>query len=254
MVFTNAQRTIALAFCCVGGQVFAAEAGLDEAKSTIEKWVETRQLISRTRADWQSDKDLLEQQIALFERELKSVDESMGKVDTSSAQVGKEKAEAEESIAAAVKALDAAKGFAGNLEAQIKSLVPKLPEPLQESLKPLLNRLPADASTKMAATERAQIVVGILNEVDKFQNSVSVFSEKRKNAASEEIAVQVVYVGLGAAYFVNNASDFAGVGAPGAKGWEWTPKPEIAGAVTDVVKIYRSEGGARFVALPVAIK
>lgn len=253
MVFTNAQRTIT-SVLCMGAPLFAADVGLDEAKSTIEKWVETRQLISRTRADWQSDKDLLEQQIALFERELKGVEEAMGKVDMGSAQVGKEKAEAEASIAASVKALDAAKGFAGNLEAQIKEIHPKLPEPLQESLKPLLNRSPADANSKMAATERAQIVVGILNEVDKFQNSVSIFSEKRKNAGGEEIAVQVVYVGLGAAYFVNDAADFAGVGAPGAKGWEWTPKPEIAAAVADVVKIYRNEGGARFVALPVAIK
>lgn len=232
-----------------------AETQVEQARASLEKWVETRQLVSKTRTDWQSDKELLEQQVALFERELKGVEEAMGKVDTSTAQVRKEREQSEAAIKLANDALGKAKGFASDFEAQIQKLVPRLPAPLQETLKPILNRLPADAAnTKMAATERAQVIVGILNEVDKFNNAVTLFSEKQKNPKGEEIAVQTVHVGLGAGYFVNDAGDFAGVGTPGARGWEWSPKPEIAAAVKDVIKIYRNEGGARFVALPVSLK
>lgn len=233
----------------------AAEPTLDETRSTLEKWVETRQLISRTKSDWQVDKELLEQQVALFERELKNISDVAGKVDTSSAQVAKERAEAEATIKSAEAALAATKAFANDFQSQIQKLVPRLPAPLQESLKPLLNRLPADpAGSKMAATERAQVIVGILNEIDKFNNSVAIYSEKRKNERGEEIAVQTIYVGLGAAYFVNDAGDFAGVGSPGANGWEWTTNAEVGPAVKDAVRIYRNEGAARFIALPVAIK
>jgi hypothetical protein len=98
------------------------------------------------------------------------------------------------------------------------------------------------------------VLVGILNELDKFNNAVNVFNEKRKNANGEEVAVQTVYIGLGAGYFVNEAGDFAGVGAPGANGWEWSVKNEIAPTVHEVVKIYRNEKTARFVTLPAAIR
>jgi hypothetical protein len=122
-------------------------------------------------------------------------------------------------------------------------------------LAPLLARLPADsANTKLADTERVQGLVGILNELDKFQNAVNLFSERRKKPNGEEVAVETVYIGLGAAYFVNDANDFAGLGAPGERGWEWTVQPELAPAVREAIRIYRNERTARFVALPAIIR
>ena len=95
--------------------------------------------------------------------------------------------------------------------------------------------------------------VGILNEIDKFNNALNVFSERRKTAKGEEVAVETVYIGLGAAYFVNDSGDFAGMGAPGANGWEWSLRPELGPAVKEVLKIYRNERTAQFVTLPVVI-
>lgn len=226
-----------------------------ETRSVLEKWVETRQLISRTRNDWQADQETLTQTIALYERELKSITEQMSKVSTNSTQVAKEKQDAEAALKSSNEALDRAWQFAATTEAQVRKLVPQLPTPLQDILKPLLGRMPADpANTKMLAAERVQVIVGVLNELDKFNNAVNVFSEKLKNPKGEEAAVQTIYVGLGAAYFVNDAGDFAGVGMPGVNGWEWTPKPELASTVMEVVKIYRNERPARFVTLPATIR
>jgi hypothetical protein len=59
---------------------------------------------------------------------------------------------------------------------------------------------------------------------------------------------------LGGAYFVNDAGDFAGTGTPGANGWDWTVRPDIAPAVREVIRIYRAERTARFVGLPAVIK
>ena len=98
------------------------------------------------------------------------------------------------------------------------------------------------------------MAVGILNELDKFNNAVTIFNEKRRNGKGEEVAVQCVYVGLGAGYFVNDAGDFAGVGSPGADGWKWAPTPEVASQVKEVIRIYRNEHPAAFVSLPVTIQ
>jgi len=228
---------------------------LNDTRSTLEKWVETRQLISKTRADWQADKESLEQTIALYERELKSIDEQMAKVSTNNTQVAKEMAEAEALKRSSGEANDAARIFAGKLEAKLQQVAPKLPAPLQEMIKKDLARIPADpANSKMLPAERMQVCVNLLNELDKFNNSVNLFSDKRKNAAGEEVAVETMYVGLGAAYFVNDAGDFAGIGAFGPDGWTWTTKPEIAPAVRMAVKVYRSEHPPAFVKLPATIQ
>jgi hypothetical protein len=228
---------------------------LARTRSTLEQWVETRQLISKTRSDWQTDKETLEQTIQLYERELKTIEEQMSKVSTNSTQVDNERAQAEALLKSSTDSLDRSREFAAGFEGRITKLVPQLPVPLQDILKPLLARLPADpANTKMAVTERVQVLVGVLNELDKFNNAVNLFSEKRKNDKGEEVAVETVYVGLGAAYFVNDADNFAGTGVLGANGWEWSIKPELASSVREVVRIYRNERGARFVALPATIR
>ena len=243
---------LAFAFASRGAEDSPA---LTRTRTTLEQWVETRQLISRTRNDWQTDKETLDQTVQLYERELKSIEDQTSKVSTNSAQVDKERTQAEASLKSSNDGLDRAKQFATDFEARIGKVVPQLPAPLQDILKPLLSRLPSDPSnTKMAATERVQVLVGILNELDKFNSAVNLFSEKRKNDKGEEIAVETVYVGLGAAYFVNDADNFAGAGVPGPNGWEWSIKPELAPSVREVVRIYRNERSARFVALPAVIR
>ncbi len=243
-----------LVLMAVGG-VLHAEDALTETRSALERWMQTRQLITKTRADWQADKELLEQTAALYDRELKSLDEAMGKVATNNTQVAKEMVEAEALKTASDAALERARQTATELETAVKQLVPRLPAPLQDLARKDLARLPADPkTTRLLAAERIQVVVGLLNEFDKFNNAVNVFSEKRRNPRGEDVAVQTLYVGLGAAYFVNDTADFGGVGAPGKEGWQWTVRPELAPAIQEAIKIYRSERPARFVTLPVTIQ
>jgi hypothetical protein len=221
---------------------------LSETRSTLEKWVETRQLISRTRADWQADKEVIGQTIDLLERELRALDEQFARLGTNSVQVEKERLQAEASLKASNDSLERTQQFAAAFEGQLSKLVSRLPAPLQEILKPSLNKLPADsAKTGTTAMVRLQTIVTILGEIDKFNNAVTIFSETRVNQKGEEVAVETVYVGLGAAYFVNDANDFAGAGFPGPTGWEWAVKPEWAASVREAIRIYRNERGARFV-------
>jgi hypothetical protein len=179
----------------------------------------------------------------------------MAKVTTNNTQVAAEMTEAQALKESSGRALDRVRAFATDFESRLKSTSPRWPAPLQESLKPLMLRLPEDpATTKMLAAERLQVIVGILNELDKFNSAVNLFNEKLKNPQGEEVAVETLYVGLGAAYFVNQTADFAGVGAPGPTGWQWTPQPEVAATVQEAVQMYRNERTARFLQLPVTIE
>ncbi len=253
----NRYKFLAMLLLVMAGwsNLVQAQGSLSETRVTLEKWVETRQLIAKTRSDWQTDQEAIGQSIKLFERELKAVEEQVSKLDTNTVQVDKERLQAETLLKSSTESLDSAKQFATAFEAQITKLVPQLPVPLQDILKPLLNRIPADpAKTRMSAAERTQVAVGILNELDKFNGAINIFSEKRINDRKEEVAVEMVYVGLGAAYFVNDAGDFSGMGSPGPKGWEWISKPELASSVKEIIRIYRNERPARFVPLPAVIR
>ena len=97
----------------------------------------------------------------------------MSRRSTNSTHVEKERAQAEALLGSSNESLDRAKQFAVSFEQQVTKLVPQLPSPLQEILRPSLAKLPGDPThTRMGVTERVQVLVGILNEVDKFNNAV----------------------------------------------------------------------------------
>ena len=235
--------------------VWAAEPSLNSTRETVAQWVQTQQLISKTRSDWEADRELLQQSKALFDRELKAVQDEMGKQSTNSSVADAERLKAETELKRANEALERAKVAAAALEAEVRTLLPLLPAAVLSTAQPLLNKLPADPNnTKAAPTERIQTLVSLLNEIDKFNNAVTVFTEKRKGPNGEEVSVETVYAGLGAAYFVNESGDFAGHGRPGTQGWDWTLDPKLADPVREVIRIYRNERTARFVSLPATVE
>ncbi len=247
--------SLALAACLSGGVLWAAESPVMAARDTLSQWVQTRQLISRTRTDWEADKEMLGQTRALFERELAAVAEQMGKLSTNSTVAEAERAKAEAELAQHGEALDKSKEIVAGLEKEVRAILPLLPPPLTAAVQPWVNRLPADpANTKAGAVERFQTVVGLLNEVDKFNNAITVANDKQANGKGDQVSVDVIYLGLGIAYFVDAAGDVAGMGSPGAAGWEWQLKPEIAPKVRDAIAIYRSQKAAEFLGLPAVIR
>jgi hypothetical protein len=228
---------------------------LASARETVAQWVQTRQLISGTKTGWESDRETLEQTKALFERELTQAREKLSKVSTNSSVADKEREAAEKELKQHADALDAGSALAAQLEDKVRSVLPLLPPPLLATLKSVTDRLPADSSnTKAAVTERLQTVVALLNEVDKFNNAVTVAPEKQANAKGEQVAVDTLYLGLAGAWFVDSTGELAGSGTPTAKGWQWKIQPEIASQVRDAVAVYRSQKQAAFVALPASVQ
>lgn len=243
----------ALAWALAAG---AAEvASVTVARETLSQWVQTRQLISKTRTDWESDKEMLGQTKALFERELAAVAEQMGKLSTNSSVADTERRKAEAELAQHSEALDQARSLVADLEKEVRSLLPLLPPPLTATAQPWVNRLPADpANTKAGVLERFQTVVGLLNEIDKFNNAITVANDKQSNGKGAQVSVDVIYLGLGIAYFVDAAGQVAGIGSPGSTGWQWKLQPEIAPRVRDAIAIYRSQKAAEFLGLPAVVQ
>lgn len=233
----------------------SAQEQIGATRSTLQKWVETRQMTSKLRADWASDRELLLESIKMFEREAGNLDEQIGKVDTGNSQVAKERAEQEKTEAHYKVTLEKLKSLILDLEKKTLALSKTFPPPLTEKVDKFLKSIPEDATaTKLTAGQRLQPLVAILSEADKFNSSIAVASELRKNEAGNVVQVSTMYLGLAQAYFTDKEGKFAGVGMPGADGWKWTYDASLAPAITKAIAVYKNDQPAAFVSLPAKIQ
>lgn len=243
-------------FLATGGDGWAAEPSVGAVRDRLTQWVQTRQLLSRTRVDWERDCELLEQTRALHERELRTIEERFGGLSTNTTQVDRDLAVTREELAASEAALAVVRERVGEYEGRLRRWIPRLPPPLRQQADPLLRRLPGDEAAAARATplERLQTVVGLLNEIDKFNGTVAIVSEIQKSPAGGEIQVETIYLGLAQAWFVDRSGDYAGTGVPGPDGWEWTPDPALAERIRRAIDMYREAAPPAFVALPVTLR
>jgi septal ring factor EnvC (AmiA/AmiB activator) len=233
----------------------SAQTSLNDKRDVVKNWIETRQTLARVRADWAAEKDTLTAAVAAFERELKTLNDSIGKADTGSVKTEDERKQVEADRAKLDAAIAQAKGVVTKLEAKLMQLSKALPEPVLAKVQPFFNRIPKDpADTKATLPERTQNLVGILNEVDKFNAAITVESEIRKNPAGADVQVRTLYLGLGQAYFTDTEGNYAGSGIPTAEGWQWTVQNDLSPAIRKAIAVYENTAPVQFVELPVQIK
>jgi hypothetical protein len=140
-----------------------------------------------------------------------------------------------------------------SLEREVLRLLPMLPKPVQTRIKPLSQRIPQQEQTDLSLSERYQNVIGIVNELNKGANEITVVSEVKELPDGSSAEVQTLYLGYAFAYYCTNKGDISGTGRPTPEGWEWTPDNAIASRVADAIAILKNEKTAAFIPLPVTI-
>ena len=244
-------------FLGVGPGAFCGAQNASETESLrdlLEKWVQTKQLISRERQRAREQKEILEQRIDLMKNQVTGVREKIeetrariGDAEEKQAELNARKAKEEES-------LTALKEEIGPLESRTAALLSRLPEPVQDKVRALSQQIPEESgSTKLPLSTRYQNVIGVLNAVNNFNNEVTVTTEVRDFGSGESLEVKVLYFGLGQAYFCNRDGTVGGVGRPGPSGWRWERRDEIAADVASAIARYHNDKPAAYEALPVTI-
>jgi len=245
-----------LAFCLTSGSVFAQGSKFEEARTHIEKWVQTRQLIAKRNADWRVERESIGQTIGLLQREIDLLKEAIDKseqVDSESDAEKKRITLSLEDLKKANKVVDAA---LWGMERQALALMALFPDPLKDRTSNVRSRIPLEKKDLRgrSAAERMQNVVAMLNEADRFNSAITLAIEVRKDAEGKDRQVQALYLGLGHAYYSDQGGSFAGVGVPGETDWTWEEKPELGSTIRKVIDIYENERSAEFVPVPVNIK
>jgi hypothetical protein len=252
----GALLSASLAFWLITGSVFAQGSKFEEARTHIEKWVQTRQLIARRNADWRVERDSIGQTIGLLKREIDLLKDAIDKSEQVDSEADAEKKRVSLSLDDLKKANKVVDAALWGMERQTLELMARFPDPLKDRTSNVRSRIPLKKEDLRgrSAAERMQNVVAMLNEADRFNSAITLAIEVRKDAQGKERQVQALYLGLGHAYYADQGGSFAGVGVPGAEGWTWTVNAELGSTIRKVIDIYENERGAEFVPVPVKIQ
>jgi hypothetical protein len=232
-----------------------AQDGIDNARMAMEKWIEARRAISKERQDWALGHEMLNERIELVQREITSLREKIAQAQESISGADKKRAELVDENERLKGAGVMLGGIVTKLEARTAALIQRLPDPIRDRVKPLSQSLPKDPNeTRLSLAQRFQNVIGILNEVNKFDREITVTSEVRTMTDGSAAEVAALYVGLGQAYYVGANGTVAGVGRPSENGWKWEPVADAAGPIADATAILKNEKVADFVLLPVKVQ
>lgn len=228
---------------------------LEQTRLAMDKWIETQQIISRERKEWQQGRDVLLGRLELVKKEITTLEEQIAEKQSAVAESDRKRSEllAED---AELRASLAQLGTAvDGMEDGVRVLLAQVPEPVATRLQPLIGRLPADAAAKarVSVAERYQNVLGILNDLNKANSELTVSYEVHTLSSGKPAEVRVLYVGLAQAYYVSAGGE-AGIGRVGLDGWVWEPSNAVAPDVLRALEIIQGKHSPVFVPLPVKLQ
>ena len=231
-----------------------AQNSLQDTRNILDQWVETRQITSKEKSDWQLEESILQDTQLLLKNELDRLNEALTTLQTSATAADDERAALTANREQLTAASTVVESTIGELETQMKQILQTLPEPLVNKIKPLIRRLPEDsANTTLSLGERVQNIVGILSQADKFNTTITASSESREIDTGKVVEVRTLYWGLAMAYYVDASGDYAGIGFPGGDGWQW---PQIEGSgpsIQHLLGVYEGSEDIQFVEVPARI-
>lgn len=238
-----------------GASSGSAAADIQLTQERVQEYVRVRQDIAQLRNEWAANKELIERRIALFEEEKTQLEEQIANARQQTSQAEAEISRARDELNAVRQGTSTVINALPALEDRLLGIVDTLPDLLRSRLSntPLVTQL---REKNRGPQQRMATVIGILNEIEKFNNAFTVQDDQRELGGRPR-NVDYLYIGLGAAYYVDRSAEYVGRGVPAEGGWQWTESqdPELAQAVRAAILWYRGENKpASFAPLPITIR
>ena len=202
-----------------------------EIDALTQQWTDLEHQKDLLRADWRTQKPVLEQQLRLLEREiaeltafLETTAAQQDEVEQRRLELLTEQTELEEEAAA----LDAGLAQASVV---LHSLQRDLPPPLAEAWVEELARLDNTVET---STERFRKLIELLGQLEDFEAKITLNEVVMTLSDGRDHVVKQVYLGMSHGWYVTADQSFAAAGRPGPNGWQWTPVTDAAPIATIV--------------------
>jgi hypothetical protein len=231
---------------------------VDGFRAKVEKWVETRQIISEEQSDWDVEQQTLRATRGLLNQEKEALEAEIAELEASNTQVDDERRDLLLRRGEYQRANRALEDRIRALEEQVLALAPQLPDPLRKKLDLLIVQIPENPEeTKLQIGQRLMNVLGVLAQAEKFDGTATFVGETRSvdGDGERKVAVRTLYWGLGQAIYVDSQGESAGIGHPTPDGWVFTNHPDLADDARFLLDIYEGSVDAiEFVELPTEIR
>jgi hypothetical protein len=229
----------------------AVKKEIEQARQIIEEYVETRREIAKASNEWRSYQELSVRRISLYEQEIAELTAAIEKAEAETTQAERAIAKIKGEIAELRQANDIVAQALPGFEDELRELYQYFPTPLKDKVQSLVQQLGKGGQ----ASNRMALVIGILNEVDKFNSDYTLDTFEKTLPSGQTKLVDVVYLGLAVAYYADSDGKFGGVGIPAPGDWEWSEKNDLAPAIREAILYYEGEiKPAMLVDLPIEIQ
>lgn len=227
-----------------------------QAKTKLDKWVETQQLISEEKNEWAVEKEILEDTRQLLEDELETLEAKIDELKADSTEADKQRDGLLMQRVDYIRAQKAMEDKIRELELKMLDQIKRFPKPLQETLEAFIVRIPEDPEkAKVSLSDRTLNIVAILSQTERFNRDVHLHGETEKLAGDEAIQVWRIYWGLAGAYYVDDKGTRAGVGLYGDEGWDFQENNSLAGDLDLLRNIKEgTEDEISFIQLPATVR
>ena len=259
MIPTMKQRISLFALIALVGGFSVAQGAevLTKARSTLQQWVETRQIIADEKTRWLAEEKTLNENIDFLKNEIEALAKNIADAELDISTQDETQSELRGEISQNEDAVAVIEAAVPGFEKKILELSTIFPAVFTDKVSTLLRRIPdpnSDRELDVTAQDRIQNVISLLQHIE-YHNKVVTLTSELRETNNEISEVKTIYIGFGQAYFVDDNLTTAGYGYPiVGKGWEWVEMPEIADAVNKAVLVVDNRLPAVFVNVPVAIQ
>ena len=231
-----------------------AAAQLNETRAMLEEWVRTETQISQESSQWEVEKRILQDIAAVANRELEFLQLGIAKIQATQTAGEQEKdvlLQRRQELDTLVQRLER---YLPLLEQQLLDRIQWFPQPLLDTISVHSEKLTAAQERPASFVSRAQNIAVILREADSFNAKVTLDKPILQLEGTQSKVYNVLYFGLGAAYFVDETGSIAGYGSPGRGGWIWNREDKTAPLVREAIQIFENQVPAKFIHLPAQIQ
>ncbi len=200
--------------------LFSADNPVDDISRLTRQWTGLEHQKDLLRANWRRDKPVLEQQLSLLKRETRKLNEFLEESAQERDEVEQRRLELLEKqtrFEQEQAALERSLKLAG---IRLKALRSQLPPPLMDGWKKDLLRL---EDPLLTSSEKLQIVLNLLGQLDDFQQKVTLNETVMPLADGKEYLVKQVFLGLSHGWYVTADMSHAATGTADPDGWQWKP-------------------------------
>jgi chaperonin cofactor prefoldin len=238
----------ALLIIFTGSAFSSPSASAENTRKKLSEWLQLQKTISAEAADWKAEKQRLSDLNAIRLKEISKLDEWLAHSESARAV----QTEKQEELNHAVTTLEAQRTQLGSsiaaLEKQLIPLLTQLPPPLQKKRAPEIARIQQE-EPEDTLQDRYRDLLLLLTEIAEFNQTITL-DQYMLERDGQRTEVDVLYLGLSQAWYINRNGTDAGYALPASKGWNWISAPSSASAIRHAMQIAEKQIAPDFAALP----